>query len=314
MTNSKFLAKRTVIWLKAMRLPFLTATIVPVTFGSLIAWHDSGGFIWMRFWLAILGAALIHIGTNLANDYFDHLSGVDEANSHPTPFSGGSRVIQDGLILPKKILYVSLSAFIFGSLIGFYLNYLCGRNVILILGVIGVCLGFFYSARPFLIGYRSFGELAVGAGFGPLMVMGAYFAQARKLPFSVFLISIPVGILIALVVLINEFPDYAPDKSVKKNTLVVILGRKKAIVIYHLFLALTYLYVVFLVISGVMPLFCLIVFLSLPLALKAFTVSKKNFERVDELLPANASTIGLHLIFGSLLCAAYVLDKILVNL
>ncbi len=314
MTNSKFLAKRTVIWLKAMRLPFLTATLVPVTFGSVIAWHDTAGFIWLRFWLAILGASLIHIGANLANDYFDHLSGVDQANFNPTPFSGGSRMIQDGLILPKKILYASLSAFIFGSLIGFYLNYLCGRNVILILGVIGVFLGFFYSARPFLIGYRSFGELAVGAGFGPLMVMGAYFVQAGKLPFSVFLISIPVGILIALVVLINEFPDYAPDKSGGKNTLVVVLGRKKAIALYHILLALTYWYVVFLVISKVTPLFCLIIFLSLPLAFKAFTVSKQNFERVAELLPANASTIRLHLIFGSLLCVAYVLDKIWVNL
>ena len=302
------------VWLKAMRLPFLTATIVPVIFGSVIAWHDAGRFIWMRFWLVILGASLIHIGTNLVNDYFDHLSGADKANLNPTPFSGGSRVIQDGSIAPKKILYASLAAFILGSLIGLYLNYLCGQNVILILGVIGVGLGFFYSTRPFPIGYRRFGELAVGTGFGPLMVMGAYFAQAQNLPFKVFLISIPVGILIALVVLINEFPDYAADKSVGKNTLVVILGRQKAVVIYQLSLALTYLYVALLVIFKIMPLFCLIVFLSLPLAFKAFTVSKKHFERVVELLPANAATIGLHLIFGSLLAVAYVLDKVLIKL
>ncbi|MDO8489633.1 MAG: 1,4-dihydroxy-2-naphthoate octaprenyltransferase [Candidatus Omnitrophota bacterium] len=314
MINSKFFPNRIAVWLKAMRLPFLTATIVPVIFGSVIAWHNTGEFIWMRFWLVILGASLIHIGTNLANDYFDHLSGADKANPNPTPFSGGSRVIQDGLILPKKILYASLSAFILGSLIGFYLNYLCGQNVILILGAIGIFLGFFYSARPFFIGYRSFGELAVGVGFGPLMVMGAYFVQARNLPFSVFLISIPVGILIALVVFINEFLDYVSDKSVEKNTLVVVLGRKRAITIYHILLLLTYLYVAFLVISRIMPLFCLIVFFSLPLVLKAFTVSRNNFERVYELLPANASTIGLHSIFGFLLCIAYVLDKILVKL
>lgn len=268
----------------------------------------------MRFWLVLLGASLIHIGTNLANDYFDHLSGADQANLNPTPFSGGSRMIQDGIILPKKILYAALAAFIFGSLIGLYLNYLCGKNIILILGVIGVGLGFFYSGRPFFIGYRGFGELAVGAGFGPLMVMGAYFVQAQSLPFNIFLISIPVGILVALIVFINEFPDYAADKIVKKNTLVVVLGREKAIRVYHIFLMLIYLYVAFLVIFGVMPLFSLLVFLSLPLALKAFSVSKNNFERVWELLPANAATIGLHLIFGLLLCVGYVLDKIMVNL
>lgn len=314
MTNSNLSVNRISIWLKAMRLPFLTATIVPVSFGSIIAWHNTGGFIWLKFWLVLFGASLIHIGTNLANDYFDHLSGADIANAHPTPFSGGSRMIQDGLIEPKKILYVALSAFILGSLIGLYLNYLCGQNVILILGIIGVFLGFFYSSRPFFIGYRSFGELAVGAGFGPLMVMGAYFAQAQRLPFSVFLISLPVGILVALIVFINEFPDYAADKSVEKNTLVVVLGLKRAVTVYHVFLALAYLYVAFLAVLGIMPLFSLIVFLSIPLALKAFTVSKNNFERIEGLLPANAATIGLHSIFGLFLCVAYVLDRVFIKL
>ena len=314
MTNSNFSANRILIWLKAMRLPFLTATIVPVSFGSIIAWHNTGEFIWLRFWLVLFGASFIHIGTNLANDYFDHLSGADIANDHPTSFSGGSRIIQDGLIEPKKILCVSLSAFILGSLIGFFLNYLCGQNVILILGIIGVFLGFFYSARPFFIGYRSFGELAVGAGFGPLMVMGAYFVQAQSLPFSVFLISVPVGILVALIVLINELPDYAADKSVEKNTLVVVLGQKKAVTIYHVFLGLTYLYVAFLVIFGIMPLFSLIVFFSIPLAFKAFRVSKNNFECIEGLLPANAATIGLHSTFGLFLCVAYVLDRVLIKL
>jgi len=307
-------ANRIAVWLKAMRLPFLTATIVPVIFGSVVAWHDAGGFNWMRFWLVIFGASFIHIGTNLVNDYFDHLSGADKANLNPTPFSGGSRVIQEGSIVAKKVLYASLLAFILGSLIGLYLNYLCGQNVILILGIIGVGLGFFYSCRLFPIGYKRFGELAVGTGFGPLMVMGAYFAQAQNLTFKVFLISIPIGILIALVVFINEFPDYASDKSVGKNTLVVFLGKQKAAVIYQLTLLLTYLYVTLLVIFKIMPLFCLIVFLSLPLALKAVTVSKKHFERVAELLPANAATIGLHSILGFLLAVAYVLDKALIKL
>jgi len=146
------------------------------------------------------------------------------------------------------------------------------------------------------------------------MVMGSYFAQAQNLSFNVFLISIPIGILIALVVFINEFPDYAGDKSVGKNTLVVVLGKQKAVVVYQLTLALTYLYITVLVIFKIMPLSCLIVFLSLPLALKAFTVSQKHFERITELLPANAATIGLHLILGLLLTGAYVLDKVLIKL
>ena len=298
------------VWSKAIRIPFFTATIIPVTLGSIVAWYDTNNFMWMRFWLAMFGALLIHIGTNLSNDYFDHLSGCDEANPNPTPFSGGSRVIQQGLISPKKILFVSLISFILGGAFGLYLNYLCGGNVILILGIIGVFLGFFYTAKPFRIGYGSLGELAVGIGFSPLIVMGAYYVQAQRLSFKVFLISIPVGILIALVLFINEFPDYLADKTVDKRTLVVILGKRRAVILYHILLACVYLTVVFLLIFNFLPLMSLIVFLSLPLAIKAYVISKNNFDKIYELLPANAYTIGLHSIIGMLLCAAFVLDRI----
>ena len=111
----------------------------------------------------------------MANDYFDHLSGCDEANPDPTPFSGGSRMIQNGLITPKRILYAALITFAIGGGIGLYLNYLSGKNVILIIGLIGLFLAFFYTANPFKIVYRTFGEIAVGIGFGPLIVMGSYF-------------------------------------------------------------------------------------------------------------------------------------------
>ncbi|MEE8317824.1 MAG: 1,4-dihydroxy-2-naphthoate octaprenyltransferase [Candidatus Omnitrophota bacterium] len=298
------------IWIRAIRAPFFTATIIPVTLGSIIAWHDTSDFIWLRFWLTMVSILFIHAGTNLANDYFDHLSGCDEANSTPTPFSGGSRVIQEGLIAPKKILYVSLASFIVGSAIGLYLNHMCNGNVILILGMIGVSLGFLYSIKPFRIGYGGLGELAVGVGFGPLILLGSYYVQVQALTFRIFLISIPVGILIALVVFINEFPDYLADKKAGKRTLVVRLGKESAIVLYHILLASVYLVIAGLVIFQFLPILSLIVLLSLPLAIKAFRVSRKNFDKVHELLPVNASTIGLHLLIGLLLSIGIILDKI----
>jgi 1,4-dihydroxy-2-naphthoate octaprenyltransferase len=307
----KVLLSRLKIWLRAIRIPFFTATIIPVTLGSIIAWYDTDDFIWTRFWLTMFGALFIHMGVNLANDYFDYISGCDELNPTPTPFSGGSRVIQERLIAPRKILCVSLVSFILGGTIGLYLNYLSAGNMILILGVIGVFLGFFYTAGPFRIGYGSFGELAVGIGFGPLMVLGSYYVQAQSLSFRVFLISIPIGILIALVLFINEFPDYQADKSVDKRTMVVILGKRNAVKLYHILLGIVYLLIILFVIFGILPVFCLIVFLSLPLTVKAFVVSKKNFNKIYELLPANASTIGLHSLIGLLLSISIVLDKIL---
>jgi len=298
------------VWFKAVRAPFFTATIIPILLGSITAWYEWGLFSWFKFILALIGGILIHSGTNLANDYFDHLWGCDEKNPNPTPFSGGSRVIQDGIIAPKKILYTSSMCFILGSGIGLYLNYLCGSNIILLLGIVGVFLGFFYTAKPFRIGYGSFGELAVGVGFGPLMVLGSYYVQAQVLSFKVFLISIPVGILIALVLLINEFPDYEADKIVGKRTLVVILGKGRTVTLYHILLASVYLVITALVIFKLLPFISLIVFLSLPLAFRAYVTSKKNFEKIYELLPANSSTIGLHFSVGMLLCVGFILDKL----
>lgn len=308
MTSSKM--QRLKVWLKAMRVPFFTAAIIPVVLGSVAAWHDSGRFMWFRFWLTMLGAVLMHAGTNLANDYFDHVSGCDRINKNPTPFSGGSRVIQEGLISPKKVLCASLISFFLGSAIGLYLNYVSGSNVIFVLGVIGVFLAFFYTARPVQIAYTGFGELAVGIGFGPLIVMGSYFVQAQSLPVKAFFISIPVGILIALVLFINEFPDYAADMAVGKRTLVVRLGKRRAVILYQCLLTFAYLAVAALVLLKFLPVFCLIAIASLPLFLKAVKVSHGNYDKIYELLPANASTIGLHLNIGLLLCLGIILDKV----
>ncbi len=297
------------IWLKAIRVPFFTATVIPVVFGYLLSWHDTSNFIWHRFLLALIGAVCFHAGTNLANDYFDHLTGCDESNPTPTPFSGGSRVIQDGQIAAKNVLFASIIFFAIGSVIGLYLNYVCGGNVILVLGIMGLLLGFLYSIKPLKIGYGSFGELATGIGFGPLMVMGAYYVGAEAMSLRIFLVSIPIGILIALVLFINEFPDYTGDKAVGKRTLVVVLGKKNAIALYYALVAATYIVIIGLVFARYLPYACLIALLSLPIALKAFGIAKENYEKVRELLPVNAATIGLHSIIGILLCGGLALNK-----
>lgn len=298
------------IWIKAFRVPFLTATILPVLLGSVIAWHRMGSFNWLYFLLTLIGASLLHSATNLTNDYFDHKTGNDEANVHPTPFSGGSRVIQDRLLEPRKILYAALISFLIGSVIGLYLNWKLSSNIILILGIIGVFCGFFYTAAPLRIGYRGIGELIVGLCFGPLLVLGSFYVQTEAFSLTALAASIPLGILMALVLYINEFPDYEADKSVNKRTLVVILGKERAIKIYHFLLCLVYIFTLSAIILGTLPIYTLIIFISLPLAFKIYAVSKKNFDRIDELLPANAMTIGLHSFIGLLLTTAFILDRI----
>lgn len=298
------------IWAKAMRLPFLTATAVPVILGGSVAWYISGMFNWFNFMLTMVGIACLHIGTNLMNDYFDHKSGNDEANSTPTPFSGGSRVIQDGLIPAEQILFASVLFFVLGSLIGMFLVWKLQSSTILLLGIFGVLCGVFYTAAPLKLGYRSSGELLVGLCFGPLTAVGSYYVQTDKIFLIPLLASIPVGILILLVLYINEFPDYNADKSVHKKTIIVILGKEKGIKLYHILLGSVYLYTIMCVVFHLLPIYTLLILLTLPLAFKAYRISRIHFDKVEELLPVNAATIQLHLSIGLLLSAGFILDKI----
>ncbi len=299
------------IWLRAIRAPFFTASATPVLLGSVVAWADFGTFNWFYFFLTLTGVVFINTGTNLANDYFDHKSGNDEINETPTPFSGGSRVIQEKLIKPLDILVVSLVFFFLAFLIGFYLNFSIPGNIILIVGLIGVLIGFFYTADPFRLGYRGFGELWVSLCLGPLVVLGAYYIQTQILSLEALLISVPLGVLVGLILYINGFQDYEADKRVGKRTSIVILGKERAAKIYCFLLGPVYLWVIGGVIFKVFPPAALIIFLTIPLALKATGVLMKNFDKIYELLPANAATIQLHLYIGLLLCVGYIIDKIL---
>ena len=161
-------------WLVIMRLPFLTATIVPILVGAAVANFMGYDVGWDWLGLTILGGSLLHIGTNTANDYFDHTSGTDEANyNYMVPYSGGSRSIQMGLISAKGMLTVSLVSFALSAVVGVPLIQKAGMDI-LWLGLIGFVSGFFYTAPPFRFASRKgLGELLIGLNFGPLMVAGS---------------------------------------------------------------------------------------------------------------------------------------------
>lgn len=305
------LKRRLLIWLGAVRVKFFTAALVPILLGSVVAWHGTGKFNRGYFLLALLGGIFIQAGLNLVNDYYDHTSGVDGMNPHHNPFSGGSRVIQDGLLSPAQVLWVSRICFSIGAAIGLFLDFVLPGHILLIIGLIGVFLAYFYSAAPVRIGYTGLGELACGLGFGPVMVMGSYYVQAGKLAWQPLWASLPVGILIALVLYINEFPDYEADKKGNKRTLVVIMGKKKAIWFYPILLLLSYALIIVGVAGRMLPPFAFISFLTIPVAVRAIKVARENFNKIVELLPANAATITIHLSLGLLLSVGHLLDKVI---
>lgn len=295
------------LYLAEIRAPFFTASILPILLGTAVAWHYTGTIHWPYFFLALIGGMALHAGTNIANDYFDHLSGNDAANTeYIRPFSGGSRLIQKGLLRPIEVLLESLVFFALGILIGFYFLWVLGWPIFW-LGVVGVFSGFFYTAPPFKLGYRGVGELVVGVNFGILMTLGAYLVQTGYYAWAPVIAALPLTLLIAAVLYINQFPDYHADKKVGKIHWVIILGRERAVYGYVILLTAAYAAVILGILFAGMPFTSCLVFLTLPLAIKAVAVLAKYFNEPAKLVPANAATVMLHALFSGLLVLAYIL-------
>lgn len=297
-------------WIVAIRAPFFTASAVPVLVGTALAWNLTGKFSFYKFILTLIGVPLFNAGTNLANDYYDHKTGNDEINTNLTPFSGGSRVIQNGLVPPKHMLIGSFLFFGLGSIIGLYLNAVTPGNLILFLGIFGFLSGFLYTFTPILIGYRGWGELLVGLNLGTLAIIGAYYVQAHTLSWAAFWISLPIGFLVTAILYINQFPDYEADKAVNKRHWVVRFGKKKAVYGYYLLISATYLVIAGSVIFRVVTPFALVSFLTLPLAIGAIKILKLNYDKIAELIPAQAKTVQMHLFTGLLLSLGFVVGRI----
>ncbi|UCG94026.1 MAG: 1,4-dihydroxy-2-naphthoate octaprenyltransferase [Candidatus Aerophobus sp.] len=297
------------LWIRAMRAPFFQAVIVPSLLGTAIVWSRTGKFYWQYFLLATLAVVFINAGTNLTNDYFDHQSRSDDINREATPFSGGSRVIQENLISPGRIYRTSLIFFGLAALIGLYLTFARGL-LVLVIGILGVLSGYFYTASPIRIGYRGWGELVAGLNCGPLVVAGAYYVQAQTLSLEALFISIPVGLLIAAVLYINEFPDHACDKVAGKNTLIVTMGRERARKGFYSLLLGTYLFIILGAILRIIPWTVIVSLLTFPLAWKAMKIVHSNYSSTQELIPAMSSTVTIHLSVGILLSLGYILARI----
>lgn len=296
-------------WLAEVRAPFFTATVVPILLGATIAWARTGSLHLGLFLLAVLGGLLLHTGTNVANDYFDHRSGTDDVNvEFVRPFTGGSRMIQSGFLSPREVLWGALAAFALACVIGLYLAYVRGP-LILVLGLIGIFSGFFYTAPPFNLASKGVGEFFIGLNFGVLMTLGSFFVQTGYLAWEPVVAAIPVGLLIAGVLYINEFQDAPADGSVGKDHLVVRLGRRRAALGYLVLMAITYVVIVLAVLLRITSPFTLIALATLPVAIRAIGVARAHYDEYLQLVPANAATVFIHLLTGLLLSAGYLLDK-----
>jgi 1,4-dihydroxy-2-naphthoate octaprenyltransferase len=287
------------IWLLQMRAPFVTASIVPVLVGSSAGFAATGPFNVVLFVLALGAIVCLHLGANLANEYFDHLSGNDRLNKNRNPFSGGSGLIQKGLTSPKAVLIAAWLAFAVAVTVGVVILLITKSVFILVLGLIGVFGGYFYTANPLRLGYRGAGELIIALLFGLLPVYGACFLQTGTIDLVPLAPGAIVSLLIFLVILINEFPDLEADAAVNKRTLVVLLGPGASAQIYRT--ALVFSYVVAVLAAIVQPQMRpagLLYLLTAPLAIAILRFLKTDTLAGPDRYRANKFTVLLHLTGG----------------
>lgn len=293
------------LFLRATRLPFLTATFVPILLGiAVAAWVN--GFSWSLALLTLVGGACIHLGLNVANDVFDTTSGADAANVNPTQFSGGSRVVHYGLLTLRQITLLSAGFYAVGIAIGIYLAATRGWDL-LWLGIAATLLSVFYTAPPLKLVYRGLGELDVFLGFGPIMVLGAYYVQAQEFDVEPLLASIPVGILIALVLYVNEVPDRRADAAAGKRTLPVRFSKDTIVKGYAAAVALAFALIVVFAVGGWIVRPAIIAVAAAPLALPVYRALRDHYEEPYALMPAMAKNIQLHLATGLLLIVGYLI-------
>ena len=299
------------LWIQELRVPFLlSAAIIPTALGGVFAWHETDSFDVLLFLLTLAGVLLIHAGTNVVNDYFDYRSGTDRINRNKTPFNGGSPFVVEGVLRPSEIYRAAIILFAIGGSIGLLLAFLATLWIIPV-GILGVALGYFYTSPRVNLAAKGVGEIAVGLGFGPLVVGGTYAVQTGALAWAPFAAGVPTGLLIGLILFINQFPDREADGTVGKNHWVVRMGLHKAAIWYAVIMATAFASIIVLWAIGVFPALALLGLVPALLAFRASKIVMERYSQFKELLPAQMMTIQTQLLVGGLLTVGLVASGLL---
>jgi 1,4-dihydroxy-2-naphthoate octaprenyltransferase len=295
------------VYIKALRAPFLAGSLIPVIIGAAFGFAEKS-MSFHLFLITALGVSSLHLGANLLNDYYD-AKGSDPINVRLTPFSGGSRVIQDRKIAPWLILLMASSFFVLGSGAGIWLVYL-KRPLVIAIGLLGLLAGWAYSAPPLQLMSRGWGEILIFFAFGPLITLGTYYVMSGSLSWPAFALGFPQGFFIAGVIWINQFPDYQADRDAAKKNLVVRLGPAVSRYIYCAIMILAFLIVFFLISIVGLPYLIMLSFIASPLAFKAIKVLWNEYLSHDRIIPAQALTIQTLIGHGLLVSLGLVLSRV----
>ncbi|HRE40479.1 MAG TPA: 1,4-dihydroxy-2-naphthoate octaprenyltransferase [Ignavibacteria bacterium] len=255
----------------AVRAYSFPASVIPIIFGSVLALPElatSGkSFNFLLFFLTLIGAVLVHVGTNVVNDIYDFKTGMDKADDKLGIPHGGSMVLSMGILdtsMMKKIAFISLAV---ATIIGIYLYTQVGVWILYLTGF-GLLSAIFYTATPVALKYKALGDIQVILSFGAGMTLGAYIVQTGQFSWMPLIFSIPLGLLIDAILHSNNVRDINFDGKFGIKTLPIIIGEKPSIIFYWILLVGAYLSVVIFVVLKLISPFALLSLITFPIALK----------------------------------------------
>lgn len=249
------------IWLAASRPATLLLSAAPVMMGAAFAWHHKA-FDAVAAFFALLVAVFIQIGTNIANDYFDHKKGADTADR-----LGPARVTQKGWVDPAIVARVAALCFFLAFLSGLVLVYKAGW-VLLAVGIVSILAGAWYTGGPAPLAYTGLSDIFVVIFFGPVAVLGTYYAQTHQLDLSAAVASVALGLIATAVLAVNNLRDRETDVLANKRTMVVRFGKRFGLVEHALCLILPFVIVAGGVWQGMFPARTLVTLILLPLIVR----------------------------------------------
>ena len=294
------------VWLRAIRIRFLLASVIAVSLGLAIAWWQNQSLNIFDAALTFAGVIALHASVDLLNDYWDFKRGIDTQTKR-TRFSGGTGVLPEGLLKPSSVYKAGLASLIIGTVIGGYFVYIGGPTIAFILAFAVLSI-YFYSTK---IVDSGLGELFVAIK-GTMIVLGTYFVQVSQITVEPLLGGIVLGTLSALVLFITSFPDFDADRSKGRKTLVILLGKKKASNVLWMFPAICYSVITIGVALQIIPIFTLITLFTIPLLIKAARGLRRNFDNVEKLVPVMTSCLSYSRLTGALLVLSFVMPGFLI--
>ena len=286
------------VWMLAIRVPTLSAAVVPVLVGTAIAARE-GRFNAVIFAVVICAALLIQIGTNLTNDLFDFQKGADTGGR-----LGPVRVVQAGLLSQKQVAAGSALSFGLAILLGLYLVKVGGWPIVAI-GLAAVASGIAYTGGPWPLGYHGLGDVFVFIFFGVIAVVGTFYLQSGDVTGAALTASLPVAMLVTAILVVNNLRDIDTDRAAGKLTLAVRFGREVTQLQYSILVLGAYLVAAALWLGGADSAWAMLPWLTVPLGLRLVREIWRS-EGGAALNRTLRQTAGLHLIFGILLAMSFV--------